>query len=118
MNGPQATWLPDGRLVQERQDPALPPLLYVASPDGSITTLFTLPPIEEAESEEMPRASRDGQWVYFTTDEGLRRVHPDGSGLESITEVTDFSITERWPDPSPDGTRLVFVRSRGHARSW
>ena len=108
--GGQPTWLADGRIVQEREDPPLPPLLYVASPDGSVTTFFPLPPIDEAKSERWPRASRDGQWVYYTSAEGLRRVHADGTGLESITE-TPFEIKEEYPDPSPDGSRLVFVRT-------
>ena len=102
-----STWLADGRLVQQRQSYPLPPLLYTVSQDGSsVTTFFPVPPILDAKAERSPRASRDGQWVYFAQqEEGLRRVHPDGTGLESVTNISAGA-----PDPSPDGTRLVFSR--------
>ena len=108
------TWLPGARLVQEREEFPLPSLLYAVSQNGgSVVSFFPVQePISEMRAERSPRASRDGEWLYFAHQDGLRRVHPDGSGLEIITSHDDAFIDD-FPDPSPDGTRVVFVRGGG-----
>jgi hypothetical protein len=56
-----------------------------------------------------PRVSRDGVWVYYRreADGHVWRVHPDGQGLEQVTD----SAQAFDPDPSPDGRLLVYARS-------
>ena len=103
-------WLPDGRIVYQRNAPGLPPLLYRAGLDGTHAPLFT-PPLGVDKAQQWPQASRDGQWVYFAWGQDLWRVHPDGSGLDSLTG-DETPLADAHPDPSPDGTRLVFTSRR------
>lgn len=58
-----------------------------------------------APSGRNPRVTRDGNWVYFGDAGILWRLHTDGSGLEQVGSGGALQ-----PDPSPDGTRLVFIR--------
>jgi Tol biopolymer transport system component len=51
------------------------------------------------------RVARDGSWVYYDAGTTLWRIHVDGTGTERVTTGPDAH-----PDPSPDGTRLAFVR--------
>jgi Tol biopolymer transport system component len=59
--------------------------------------------------------SADGKWIVFTSERNgfgeadIYRVHPDGSGLERLTDdpaMDDQGVL------SPDGTILAFVSTR------
>ena len=59
--------------------------------------------------------SYDGKWIVFTSERGgfgqadIYRVHPDGSGLEQLTNdpaLDDQGVL------SPDGTQVAFVSTR------
>jgi len=93
--------------------------LYVANADGS------------GERRLMPAStgidydasfSPDGKWIVFTSErdaEGggqadIWRVHPDGSGLERLTQ--DSSMEDAGA-LSPDGNSLAYVSTRGGART-
>jgi Tol biopolymer transport system component len=59
------------------------------------------------------KSSRSKDWIVFTSERGesadLYRTHPDGSGLERLTD-----------DPaafSPDGKQIVFVSTRASGRA-
>ena len=58
--------------------------------------------------------SADGKWIIFTSERGgsadIYRVHPDGSGLERLTDEPAYDDQGAL---SPDGKQLVFVSSRG-----
>jgi WD40-like Beta Propeller Repeat len=59
-----------------------------------------------------PEYSRDGQWLYYSRDGWrLYRVHPDGTGDELVPMLTPS--TDAAGSPSPDGTRLAYVRITG-----
>lgn len=67
-----------------------------------------------------PSFSRDGAWIVFTTLRGgsadIYRVHPDGSGLERLTDDPAFDDQGAL---SPGGEAFAFVSTRGgHANIW
>ena len=103
------TWLPNGRIVYQRNQPGEPPVIEVASLGETIGPLLNVG--GDTRAQQWPRASRDGEWVYFAWAEDIWRVHPDGSGLDSLTggETPD---ADAHPDPSPDGSRLLFTSRR------
>jgi hypothetical protein len=59
-----------------------------------------------------PDYSRDGMWIYFGRyangePEALWRVHPDGTGADSLrVNLTDDNYM---PSPSPDGSQLAYI---------
>jgi Tol biopolymer transport system component len=59
--------------------------------------------------------SADGKWVVFTSERNgfgqadIYRVHPDGSGLERLT---DSPFLDDEASLSPDGSQLAFVSTR------
>jgi Tol biopolymer transport system component len=61
-----------------------------------------------------PSFSADGRWIVFTSERhgsaDIFRVHPDGSGLERLTDSSAFDDQGVL---SPDGSTLAFVSSRG-----
>jgi Tol biopolymer transport system component len=62
--------------------------------------------------------SADGHWVTFTSERNgsadIYRVHPDGTGLERLTD--DLAYDDQ-SSLSPDSSRLAFVSSRGSGRA-
>ena len=65
--------------------------------------------------------SSDGQWIVFTSERmgsaDIYRVHPDGSGLERLTDDPAYDDQAAL---SPDGLTLAFVSTRGNgvANIW
>ena len=64
--------------------------------------------------------SADGRWIVWTSHRSgsadIYRAHPDGSGLERLTDAPGF---EDQGALSPDGRSLAFVSSRsGQADIW
>ena len=66
-----------------------------------------------------PDYSADGHWIWFNGERDgatdLWRVHPDGSGLEKMTDDTRMNW---FPHPSPDGQYVLYLAykpgTRGH----
>jgi TolB protein len=90
--------------------------LFVADADGK--NEHALP---HRESEYSPSLTPDGQWIVFTSERAgqsdLYRVHPDGSGLEQLTDDPAFDDQGAL---SPDGKSLAFISTRGEgfANLW
>ena len=65
--------------------------------------------------------SPDGAWIAFTSERNgsadIYRVHPDGSGLERLTDSPAYDDQAAF---SPDGRQIVFVTTRadGTADLW
>ena len=68
-----------------------------------------------------PSFTVDGKWIVFTSERhgsaDIFRVHPDGSGLEQLTDDPAFDDQGAL---SPDGSMLAFVSTRegGFANVW
>jgi TolB protein len=68
-----------------------------------------------------PAFSLDGRWIVFTSERfgsaDIFRAHPDGSGLERLTDSPAFDDQGAL---SPDGRTLAFVSTRegGTANIW
>ena len=77
--------------------------LYMALPAGGGEMEIT------SEAVDAPRVSSDRQWVYFGLQE-IRRMRPDGTGLEDILVDPPAGVLYRWPDPSPSGDRIAYAR--------
>lgn len=82
---------------------------------GAVTPFFQVPlPLA---SSAFPRYSRDGAWVYFAGRPGhqngeIWRARADGSSAERVGAAADDFALESHPDPSPDGTRVVYGTNR------
>ena len=91
--------------------------LYIADADGSDEEPLTQP----GSMNYNPAWSVRGDWIAFTSDRAgsadLFRVHPDGTGLERLTDDPAFDDQAAF---SPDGKRIVFVSTRaaGRANLW
>ncbi len=91
--------------------------LQIADADGKRErALLAVPDLDYS-----PSFSSDGQWVVFTSERDgqaeIYRVHPDGSGLERLTDHPAF---DDQASLSPDGKTLAFVSTRegGTANVW
>jgi Tol biopolymer transport system component len=86
--------------------------LYVARSDGSETRKLTDDPYRD----RGPAWSVDGKTIYFYSDRSGRyecwSIRPDGSELKPLTRTGEG---ESWwfPNPSPDGTRVVAYNASG-----
>jgi len=91
--------------------------LFIADGDGKNERAL----VAHVEIEYSPSVSSNGKWVVFTAEhKGLAdiyRVHPDGSGLEQLTNDPAFDDQGAL---SPDNTTLAFVSTRqgGTANIW
>jgi TolB protein len=91
--------------------------LYVSDADGRNERPF----LAGSGSNYNPSYSRDGRWIVFTSERfgsaDIFRVHPDGSGLERLSDSPAFDDQGAL---SPDGRTLAFVSTRdgGTANIW
>jgi TolB protein len=91
--------------------------LYLSDPNGKNER----PLLAGSGSNYNPAFSPDGRWIVFTSERfgsaDVFRVHPDGSGLERLTDSPAFDDQGVL---SPDGRTLAFVSTRegGSANIW
>ena len=90
--------------------------LFVADPDGKNERA-----LPHHDREYSPSITADGKWIVFTSERAgqsdLFRIHPDGTGLEQLTDDPAFDDQGAL---SPDGKSLAFVSTRGEgfANLW
>jgi hypothetical protein len=117
--GGAPSWSPDGgTIAYQYYGSAATGSLWITSLAGpAVKLILNHPP--SFDEEHFPRFSRDGVWIYFqgltsNTQLGeIWRVHPDGSGLERVGAPGGPSGGDYYPDPSPDGMRVVLSTNRG-----
>jgi Tol biopolymer transport system component len=93
--------------------------LFIANADGSDEKRL-LP--QSAAMDYDASFSPDGKWIVFTSERDsdgsgqadLWRVHPDGTGLERLTNAPSMEDAGAL---SPDGHTLAYVSTQGGART-
>jgi hypothetical protein len=116
LDGAVSTWSPDGQTLVYTHTAPGSRLRRIPAAGGISSPLLPVDaPIEDG---YMPAFSADGEWVYFTSVDqtgraSLWRVHPDGTGLDQLSDP-EAAHNESDPSPSPDGTRLAFMSNEGH----
>lgn len=91
--------------------------LFIANADGTDEH----PLLSPADLDYNAAWSADGAWIALTSERNgsadIYRVHPDGSGLERLTDSPAYDDQAAF---SPDGRQIVFVTSRadGTADLW
>jgi TolB protein len=91
--------------------------LFISNADGSGERSITQP----GSLDYNPAWSSSGDWIVFTSERGgsadLYRIHPDGTGLERLTDDPAF---DDQGSLSPDDKQMVFVSTRaaGRANLW
>jgi len=111
-------WSPDGSRVLFSASVQGGWHLHHVSLAGVVTRL--IPASAGFSADDWARYSADGNWIYFR---GLRpgmfegniwRIHPDGTGLDSVP-VVNKGIQ---PAPSPDGQRVAYVTTSAVLRLY
>jgi WD40 repeat protein len=113
-------WAPDGLSLALHMTDFTEPSqwLFRLVPGGDLERLISED--YEAYSEALPRHGNDG-WIYYAasvlplpSNAGeLWRVRPDGSEAERVGPEAAEGDVDSFPDPSPDGLKLLFSTNRG-----
>ena len=86
------------------------PTLFIADANGRDAK----PLLREPDVDYNASFSHDGAWIVFTSERAgsadIWRVHPDGSGMERLTDHPAFDDQAAL---SPDGRTLAFISTRG-----
>jgi Tol biopolymer transport system component len=113
-------WSPDGRRLTYWRELAkggslVGTSLYVIDADGAHERRLTEPSMFAAEPDWSP----DGRWIVFSTHarsefeccevSDLFRMHPDGSGVEQLTDFGDAEHRAGQPRYTPDGDWIIFT---------
>ncbi len=100
-------WAPDGANVVYPAGRGDGPIaLYLKPLDGRPEVCVT----DAFDHVDGPDYSADGQWIWFNGERDgaveLWRIHPDGTGLE---QMTDDAAVNWFPHPSPDGEHVLYL---------
>ena len=117
----QPVWSPDGRRIAFVSDRDGNDEIYAMNADGSEMTRLTHNPTGDWD----PAWSPDGRRIAFASDrdEGERWFPPNSeiyamnADGTDITRLTDNNRVARGPVWSPDGRRIAFSSSPGHAHA-
>jgi dipeptidyl aminopeptidase/acylaminoacyl peptidase len=133
--GPVKTPTPSNIVIVDPRSNVLGTMAYVKDGNLWLQSGATASQLTSGGRDAMPTWSADGTWIYFVRTSEVRgkwpvagvvrdygldvpsivRIHPDGSGLETLfsgrirSGSYTWSAFARQPVPSPDGTRLALV---------
>ncbi|RPJ60077.1 MAG: serine/threonine-protein kinase [Acidobacteria bacterium] len=100
-------WSPDGRSIAFDARPAGQSDIYAVSPEGGPIRQIT----KHASEDVMPSFSRDGRWMYFTSNRtGRWQVWKMPSSRGEAVQVTQDGGF--YQQESVDGTTLFFAKDR------
>ena len=101
------SWLANGDVLYQDAQGGNGTRLFHATPAGVATRLV---PDEATTTQYSAQPARAGEYVYFfgsdANGSGIFRVRNDGTGVEPLVAARGGAQ----PAPSPDGTRVAFVR--------
>jgi Tol biopolymer transport system component len=121
-------WSPDGSRLTYWRDPyengqPTGTSVFVINADGTNEQQLSDP----AMFAGSPDWSPDGKWIVFSTYplnefqccqvSNLYRMHPDGSGVEQLTDYADEDLRATQPRYTPDGRWIVFTAVTPSSRS-
>ena len=102
-------WSPNGRLLAFNHSPQGNADIYTITPEGSAVRRLT----SEPSSEQNPAWSRDGRWIYFSSNRsGVFQIWKMSLGSPSQLEQITYAGGTN-PRESTDGARLFYVRREG-----
>jgi Tol biopolymer transport system component len=115
----EAHWSPDGSQLTYWRDPyenrqPTGTADFVVNADGTNEHRLTDPALFAGSPDWSP----DGAWIVFSTYpllqfqccrvSNLYRIHPNGSGMEQITQYADEQLRAAHPRYTPDGQWILF----------
>jgi Tol biopolymer transport system component len=108
----QGDWSPDGTRIAYASFASGDLTIWILNADGSDPRQLTA---DDPDADDLaPRFTPDGQWILyqncfgFDCDGGIFAIRPDGTGQHEITPNSHDSYNA--PEPSPDGTRMAYMR--------
>lgn len=104
------SWLPSGVAIYHDGADYDNPRIYRATASG-VASLFLAGDVTVPTATRYAQPSRDGAYVYFYGagsgyTAGIFRARADGTHLEAVAGAEGATM----PAPSPDGSRVAFVR--------
>ena len=107
-------WSPDGRQIAFDMRPHGEPAIYVVDSMGGQSRRLTEGPV----SEVAPTWSRDGQWIYFASTQGLESQlwkTPSAGGGAAVQVTQGGGV---YAQESPDGRFVYYARSVTEPSVW
>jgi Tol biopolymer transport system component len=108
------SWSPDGKWIAFASDYADTTIfgqfdIYVIGADGENMRRITY-----GGYSWDPAWSPDGEWIAYVANQGIFRMHPDGSGTEALTFDGGIRGLPAW---SPDGRYLAYIYSDANPKN-
>jgi hypothetical protein len=109
-----ADWSPDGGKIAFESERDGQREIYVMNADGTGQTRLTF-----TGNNYGPEWSPNGQWIAFSSSDGIWKVKGDGTNLIQLTANAGPLIFDVHPAWSPDGTHIIFDSKRaGNSDLW
>jgi eukaryotic-like serine/threonine-protein kinase len=106
-------WSPDGRRITFDSRPEGHSDIFTMNADGRQLERMTT----ELSDDRIPSYSRDGSWIYFTSNRGGSYAvwKCPAAGGEAVQVTNDEGW---WPCESPDGRSLYYLDVTGKGNVW